>query len=496
MKSVLTILEGAGKGTSKPLTSALMIIGRSKNADLMVDDPLVSRRHLEVRVESDAVFVENKSAQGSLLNGKPLTGIVSLNPGDVLEVGNTKMRFEEAPASSAPDKRAAVQEMESEMDGTRLASPEELAAAQRKEDKGDETRAMVEDGTRMLNPNELPNWVAQEKIEKNAAARSEFPKIVIAAIALVLVIGAVIWYLASHRSTAGATLTYKDNLYDFSIDRPLDWSKTADDTGLMGFGVGSDSGNQWSRVNIYTDKNSDFVTTGLTDGFNHYEDILKKRYPGVELGGSRKIPVHNATAIFYWFDTSVLNGIGIYLLNDNTRIVVECTGASPVYKQYAAQYKAILQSFQLGDFVTQQYIEFPMPDEGMQQLALSNPSGLASQVDAAIASGKNLFNSSDVSPDNLYKAIQQFRTAAQLSLAPPQRLPAYNAAAEGLAEATRKFNHALDDQRFQITSALKQGDKGRAYWEANKMMQMVPDKTDPAYQEAYEILQSLPVPKE
>ncbi len=68
-----------------------------------------------------------------------------------------------------------------------------------------------------------------------------------------------IWYFATHRSTAGATLTYKDNLYDFSLDRPLDWSKTADDTGVMGFGFGSDSGNKWSRVNIYTDKSPDFM---------------------------------------------------------------------------------------------------------------------------------------------------------------------------------------------------------------------------------------------
>jgi pSer/pThr/pTyr-binding forkhead associated (FHA) protein len=496
MKSVLTILEGAGKGTSKPLTSALMIVGRSKNADLMVDDPLVSRRHLEIRVESDAVFVENKSAQGSMLNGKPLAGIVSLNPGDVIEVGNTKMRFEEAPASAAPERRAAVQEMESEMDGTRLASPEDLAAAQRKEDRGDETRAMVEDGTRMLNPNELPNWVGQEKIEKKVAARNDFPKIAIAAIALLLVIAAAVWYFASHRSTAGATLTYKDNLYDFSIDRPLDWSKTADDNGLMGFGLGSDSGNNWSRVNIYTDKNADFVTTGLTDGFNQYQAVLKKRYPDAELAGNRKININGATAMFYQFDTAALKGIGIYLLNDNMRIVVECTGAGAVYNQYLAQFKAILQSFQLADMATQLYIDFPLPDEGMQQLALSNPTGLASQVDADISSAKNLFNSSDVSPDNLYKAIQQYRAAAQLSLAPPQRLPAYNVAAEGLAESTRKFIHALDEQRFQITSALKEGDKRRAYWEANKMMQMVPDKTDPAYQEAYQTLQSLPVPKE
>jgi pSer/pThr/pTyr-binding forkhead associated (FHA) protein len=496
MKNVLTILEGAGKGTTKPLTSALMIVGRSKNADLQVDDPLVSRRHLEIRIESDAVFVENKSPQGSMLNGKPLTGIVSLNLGDVIEVGNTKMRFDEAPAASAPQKRIVAQEMEAEIDGTRLANPEEVAVPKKKEAEGDETRAMVEDGTRMLNPSELPNWVAQDKIEKKVAARSDFPKIVAAVVALVILLGAVIWYFKTHRSTAGDTLTYKDNLYDFSIERPLDWSKTADDTGIIGFGFGRDTGNNWVRVNIYTDKDPNFATTGLTDGFNHYQDILKKRYPGFELLGSREIDINGATVVFYQFDNATCGGIGTYMLNDDTRIVTECLGASGIYQQYVPQFRTILKSFQLDQYVTQQFIDFPVPDETMQQQALSDPSGFASQVGGHVQSGKNLFNSRDVSPDNLYKAIQEFRKAAQLSLAPPQRLPAYDAAAEGLADATRQFNHELEEQRFQITSALKEGDKTRAYWEANKMMQMVPDKTDAAYQEAYQTLHSLPVPKQ
>ena len=52
MTGILTILEGAGKGTSKRLASSLMIVGRSKNADFQVEDPLVSRRHLEIRVEA------------------------------------------------------------------------------------------------------------------------------------------------------------------------------------------------------------------------------------------------------------------------------------------------------------------------------------------------------------------------------------------------------------------------------------------------------------
>jgi hypothetical protein len=136
-----------------------------------------------------------------------------------------------------------------------------------------------------------------------------------------------------------------------------------------------------------------------------------------------------------------------------------------------------------------------MPDEIMQQLALSNPSELSHEVDEHLSSGKILYDGRDVSPENLYKSVQEFRKALQLSLAPPERLPAYNAAAQGLSDATRTFDHALDEQRFQITSALKEGDKTRAYWEANKMMQMVPDKTDPAYQEAYSIIRTLPEPK-
>jgi len=175
---------------------------------------------------------------------------------------------------------------------------------------------------------------------------------------------------------------------------------------------------------------------------------------------------------------------------------VECVGARDNYQQYVPQFTSILKSFQLSDFVVQQYIDFPLPTEAMQQLALSNPTELANQVAQHIQTGKILFDGSEVSPENLYKSVQEYKSAAQLCLAPPQRLSAYDSAAEGLAEATRKFNHNIDEQRFQITSALKDGDMNRAYWAANKMMQMIPDKTDPNYQEAYNIIQSLPPPKE
>jgi hypothetical protein len=234
------------------------------------------------------------------------------------------------------------------------------------------------------------------------------------------------------------------------------------------------------------------MTTGLTDGFNHYQDILKQRNQGFELVGSRKINVNGVSVIFYEFATPNSRGRGIYMLNEDTRVVVECVSAGEVYSQNVPQFTSILKSFRLGQYVQQQFIDFPMPDETMQQLALSNPAELSHEVDEHLSSAKILYDSRDVSPENLYKSIQEFHQALQLSLAPPERLPAYNAAAQGLSDATREFNHALDEQRFQITSALKEGDKKRAYWAANKMMQMVPDKTDPAYQEAYGISQTLP----
>ncbi|MGH7970488.1 MAG: FHA domain-containing protein, partial [Limisphaerales bacterium] len=102
MKRSLTILEGPAKGRTEPLDKSLMIIGRSRHADFQLgDDPFVSKRHLEVRAEAEAVFVENLSPEGTALNGKPLAGAVSLNPGDVLTIGHTRLRYEESEAAVA-----------------------------------------------------------------------------------------------------------------------------------------------------------------------------------------------------------------------------------------------------------------------------------------------------------------------------------------------------------------------------------------------------------
>src|SRR5665213_4237290 len=211
MNRFFTILEGEGKGHTKPLTSALMIVGRSKNADLQIEDALVSRRHLEVRVEADGVFVENKSTGGSVLNGKPLVGVVSLNPGDVLEIGHTKLRYDEAVAEASPSAKTPYAEaMESESDGTRIADENLELRHQRDKGEHDATRAIVEaEGTRMLNASELPNWVAQEK-KKQTGSRKGVGLGVLAGIVLLALGGAAYWLSLIHISepTRQAEISY------------------------------------------------------------------------------------------------------------------------------------------------------------------------------------------------------------------------------------------------------------------------------------------------
>lgn len=495
MTGLLTILEGAGKGTSKSLTSALMIVGRSKNADFQLEDPLVSRRHLEIRMEADGVFVENQSTHGSSLNGKPLVGVVSLNPGDVIIIGSTKLRFDEAPSAAAlPGAGKSGAGMESEIDGTRIADPGLELHRRKEEPAPDATRAVVEDGTRMLNPSELPHWAAQEKKEKAVAAKSRWGGYLLLVVVL-LALGVGYWFKFVRSGGYAATdgsMEYKDALYQFHLEYPLEWAKISDETGLISFGFGKEGSPEWGRLNIYTDKDAEHEVTGLTDGFLQYQETLKKHYQGFELIGNKVLKIHNATVMFFGFNTSTTQGKGIYVLNADTRIVVACTSPNACYQRYASAYSSVLQSFHLGDVEPQQFIEFPQPDTGMQQLALASPAELAKQVDEHTQRAEMLLASKDVKPDNLFFAVQEYRSALQLAIAGPQRLPAYRAAAKGLSQATRLFNQALQRQRFEISSAVKQGDNERAFWEANKMMQMVPDKVDPVYQEAAKILRSLP----
>jgi Protein of unknown function (DUF3662)/FHA domain len=70
-------------------------MGRSRQCDVTVDDPNVSRNHAEVRPRGGSwVLTDLGSTNGSRLNGRRVEGSEVLKPGDEIEVGTTVLRFE------------------------------------------------------------------------------------------------------------------------------------------------------------------------------------------------------------------------------------------------------------------------------------------------------------------------------------------------------------------------------------------------------------------
>ncbi|CAG0976917.1 FHA domain-containing protein FhaB [Planctomycetaceae bacterium] len=88
-----------GQTTKVPLVDKPVSFGRGDAADHRLPDKSSSRVHAQFLFREGRWCVEDlQSANGTLLNGKKISGIVALNPGDVVKVGATEMKFEgEAP---------------------------------------------------------------------------------------------------------------------------------------------------------------------------------------------------------------------------------------------------------------------------------------------------------------------------------------------------------------------------------------------------------------
>jgi hypothetical protein len=84
-------------GRTEVLGSEGAILGRSRDADITLDDPNVSRNHAEVRPSGGSWTVRDLgSTNGVKVNGRRLDPArpQSLKPGDVLEIGTSRVTFD------------------------------------------------------------------------------------------------------------------------------------------------------------------------------------------------------------------------------------------------------------------------------------------------------------------------------------------------------------------------------------------------------------------
>jgi Protein of unknown function (DUF3662)/Inner membrane component of T3SS, cytoplasmic domain len=81
-------------GKRHELEGRAVVLGRSRDCDITVDDPNVSRRHAEVRHENGAYWiVDLGSTNGLTVNGRRVDR-AKLEPEDEIVLGTTELRFE------------------------------------------------------------------------------------------------------------------------------------------------------------------------------------------------------------------------------------------------------------------------------------------------------------------------------------------------------------------------------------------------------------------
>jgi len=94
----LVATMGAYSGSIFPLAlnGAGITIGREPtNAIALTNDTTVSRRHASIRMENGTCTVTDEgSSNGVFVNGVRISGSQDLRPGDELQIGNTRFRFE------------------------------------------------------------------------------------------------------------------------------------------------------------------------------------------------------------------------------------------------------------------------------------------------------------------------------------------------------------------------------------------------------------------
>jgi hypothetical protein len=84
-------------GHAYPLLGAVTIVGRGDDADVVLDDPGVSRRHAEVRVTTDGPHLvahirDLGSTNGTFIDGNRVTG-AELREGNSITLGRTRLTF-------------------------------------------------------------------------------------------------------------------------------------------------------------------------------------------------------------------------------------------------------------------------------------------------------------------------------------------------------------------------------------------------------------------
>jgi DNA segregation ATPase FtsK/SpoIIIE, S-DNA-T family len=109
----LQVVSGPDCGQVVPLARGGHVIGRDAAADIVIDDPEISRRHLQIEVDAHGVTIADlSSTNGTWVDGVSVArDRTSLEPHSVVRIGNSAVTIvgaSEPPAVARPDSSGAM----------------------------------------------------------------------------------------------------------------------------------------------------------------------------------------------------------------------------------------------------------------------------------------------------------------------------------------------------------------------------------------------------
>ena len=106
----LLVESGPDQGAECPIHKPITLVGRNESCDLVVDDPLVSRRHCQITWDGVYCTVEDLgSTNGTVVNGQPLTTAHVLRPDDRIKVAEVTFHFVDPQATLVGQKWPKLQ---------------------------------------------------------------------------------------------------------------------------------------------------------------------------------------------------------------------------------------------------------------------------------------------------------------------------------------------------------------------------------------------------
>jgi len=91
----IILIKGTNVGAVYALNKTdITVIGRGEECDIRVLDLLVSRRHCQIEWKNNSFYVKDLNSKNkTLLNKKIIEKDEKLEPGDIIQVGNTILLF-------------------------------------------------------------------------------------------------------------------------------------------------------------------------------------------------------------------------------------------------------------------------------------------------------------------------------------------------------------------------------------------------------------------